>query len=68
MLGEDVLYHDFVLLWEQVEDYLVMDGRIGKAVLDAMAVRRMSLNMDHYIVIAQARIRTRWYLNLGGKV
>ena len=41
-------------------DYIAVDERIKKEVLDAKVVRGMFDESDHYVVVSKIRIRGRW--------
>ncbi len=41
-------------------DYIAVDERIKKDVLDARVVRGMFDGSDHYVVLAKVQIRDRW--------
>ncbi len=41
-------------------DYIAVDERIKKVVVDARVMRGMFGGSDHYVVVAKIQIRDRW--------
>ncbi len=41
-------------------DYMAVDERIKKEVVDARVVKGMFDESDHYVVVAKIQIRDRW--------